>query len=81
MNPGEVPVFWTRELRTIDIIVAQGVTVDLESPVVLQLELGIVGQLVDIDSTIRLTLEIKLDHGPVWTTCPENSGIRSSHIT
>jgi len=24
-----------------------------------------VGQLVDVDSTVRLTLEIELDHGPV----------------
>jgi len=32
---------------------------------VLQLELAVVGKLVDVHSTVRLTLEIQLDHGPV----------------
>ena len=48
----------------IENIVTQGVTVDLQPPAVLQLELAVVGQLLHVLSTVRLILEIKLDHGP-----------------
>jgi hypothetical protein len=48
----------------IDNTVAQGVTVDLQTPPVLQLNLTVVGQVVDVHFTVRLIL-IGLDHGPV----------------
>jgi len=79
--------------KMIDNTVAQGVTVDLQTPPVLQLNLTVVGQVVDVHFTVRLIL-IGLDHGPVclrvsrcvcswhspcWTRCSENSGVRSTH--